>query len=106
MMPTLTHDQLAALARTGALNREIEAALGRAMTPDERAVVDRARVLWRLSREAKRHKAKAGSSDRHTIITAERSKVDRVACADPARARGAEGWACAGGSRCAGRRST
>lgn len=26
-----------------------------------------------------------GSSDRHTIITAERSKVDRVPCADPAR---------------------
>ena len=34
-MPTLTHDQLAALARTGALNREIEAALGRAMTHDK-----------------------------------------------------------------------
>jgi hypothetical protein len=84
-MPTLTHDQLAALARTGALNREIEASLGRGMTADERAVVDRARVLWRLSREAKRHKAKLGSSDRHTQITAERSKVDRVPCADPAR---------------------
>lgn len=80
-MPTLTHDQLSALAKTGALNREIEAALGRAMTPDERTIVDRARVLWRLSREAKRHKAKLGSSDRHTAITSERSKVDRVPCA-------------------------
>ena len=27
----------------------------------------------------------ASSSDRHTVITAERSKVDRVPCADPAR---------------------
>ena len=84
-MPTLTHDQLAALARASALNREIEATLGRAMNEDERAVVDRARVLWRLSREAKRHKAKLGSSDRHTAITAERSKVDRVPCEDPKR---------------------
>ena len=84
-MPALTFDQLAALGRTNTGNRQIEATLGRAMTPDERAVVDRSRLIRDMAREAKRHKVKENSSDRHTAITAERSKVDRVPCADPAR---------------------
>lgn len=44
-MPNLTTDQLTALARSGATNRGIEATLGRAMTANERAAVDRARVV-------------------------------------------------------------
>jgi hypothetical protein len=49
-MPDLTNDQLSALAQTAALNHEIESELGREMTVEERAVVDRARVEWRLRR--------------------------------------------------------
>lgn len=84
-MPNLTPDQLSALARTGALNREIEASLGRDMTEDERGIVDRARMMWRLSREAKRHKAKLGSSDRHTAGDRILSRVDLPPCAGPER---------------------
>jgi hypothetical protein len=50
-MPDLTHDQLAALARTGASNREIVAALGRPMTDAERTTVDRARLGERVRRK-------------------------------------------------------
>jgi len=84
-MPTLSHDQLSALARTGAGNNEIEAILKRAMTPDERQVVLAARAMWKADRAVKRSKAKLSSSDRHTKITNERSMVDRIPCADPAR---------------------
>ncbi len=66
-------------------NRGIEATLGRAMTADERAAVERARVVAQLQREAKRQKDKLGSADRHANITAEKSKVDRVPCEDPKR---------------------
>lgn len=64
-MPDLTHDQLSALAQTGALNREIEAALGREMTEAERAVVDRARVVWRLKRKAKRDRGPISDREKH-----------------------------------------
>jgi hypothetical protein len=84
-MPDIPHAQLAALAQTGALNREIVAALGRPMTDEERGIVDRARVVMRLRQAQKRQTVKLGASDRHTVITAERSKVDLPPCADPAR---------------------
>lgn len=74
-MPALTADQLSALARTGALNREIEASLGRAMTPDERAVVDRARVVWRLQREAKRTQRGPGNGTEHGFAS-EKMRLD------------------------------
>jgi len=61
----LTPDQLAALAQTGAMNREIAAALGRPMNPAERAIVDRARVVWRLKREQKRGVKKLDSAGRN-----------------------------------------
>jgi hypothetical protein len=64
-MPDLTNDQLSALAQTGALNREIEAALGREMTEEERAVVDRARVVWRLKRKAKRDRGPISDREKH-----------------------------------------
>jgi hypothetical protein len=64
-VPTLTNDQLSALAQTGALNREIEAALGREMTDAERAIVDRARVVWRLKRKAKRDRGPISDREKH-----------------------------------------
>lgn len=82
-MPALTADQLSALARSGANNRQIEATIGRSLTEAERAAVDRARVVSKLQRDVKRQKEKLGSADRHAVITAEKSKVDRVPCADP-----------------------
>ena len=44
-MPVLSQDQIAAIAQTGASTREIESALGRSMTEEERSLVDRARAL-------------------------------------------------------------
>ncbi|MFZ4397769.1 MAG: hypothetical protein ACOYOU_19335, partial [Kiritimatiellia bacterium] len=59
-MPDMTDKQLHALAVAGATNREIAAALGRAMTDGERAIVDRARVVGRLKRtNAKQEKSSA-----------------------------------------------
>ena len=75
-MPTLTHDQLAALARTGAGNNEIEAIIKRGMTPDERQIVLAARAMWKADRAVKRGKAKLASSYRHTIIT----EIGRASC--------------------------
>jgi hypothetical protein len=51
LMPEIPQDKLAALASTGANNRQIEAALGRKMTEAERAAVDRARLVERLRRK-------------------------------------------------------
>jgi len=84
-MPSLSNEQLSALVQTGALNHEIRATLGRDMTDDEKQIVDRARVVWRLKRAAANQRGKIHDSDKHTAATAERSKVDRVPCADPAR---------------------
>lgn len=84
-MPDLTQDQLAALAQTGALNREIEAALGRPMTDAERTVVDRARVVWRLKRTAKRQAGPMGTAEKKRAERKRERALVRRACEDPAR---------------------
>ncbi|MEY4940407.1 MAG: hypothetical protein RIQ93_2142 [Verrucomicrobiota bacterium] len=84
-MPTLTLEQISALARNGSGNNEIEAVLGRKMTPEEKTAALKGRAFGKAARAVKREKVKLGSSDRHTQVTAERSKVDRVPPADPDR---------------------
>jgi hypothetical protein len=84
-MPALTPEQLAALARSGANNRQIEAMLGHTLAGAELATVDKARVVSKLQRDVKRNAKKLGSADRHAVLTAEKSKVDRVPCEDPKR---------------------
>jgi hypothetical protein len=83
-MPDLTTAQLSALAQTGALNREIEAALGREMTPAERGVVDRARVAWRIKRHQKRETGRRTHAEqvaldkrRHRTLTRRAPEDDR-----------------------------
>jgi len=48
-MEKMTHDQLHALATSGASNREIETAIGHALTPEDRRVIDRARIIRKLN---------------------------------------------------------
>lgn len=84
-MPDISHDKLAALARAAGGNNEIEAMLGRKMKPDELRTVWLARLAMKAERAVKRQRGPIHDSDKHTIATAERSKVDRVPCADPAR---------------------
>jgi len=85
-LPTLTHDQLAALARSGVTNRGIEATLGRAMTADERAAVDRARVVAQLQREVRRSKAPKSNAQRQAEHVARRSEIGPIPPPkDPAR---------------------
>jgi hypothetical protein len=55
-MPSLPQHEIAALASAGAPNRQIEAALGRRMTPAERDAVDRARLVATLKRKAAKAK--------------------------------------------------
>ena len=81
-MTTLTSDQLAALARSGATNREIEATLGREMTEAERTVVDRARVVGRLNKTQKRARTAA---ERMAAMEERRASVKRRPPKDPAR---------------------
>jgi len=81
-MPDLTHKQIAALAHTGALDREIGTALGRALTPAEREVVDRARLVWRLKK--KRDAAdKNDAADRMRAFRERGATVPRRACKHP-----------------------
>jgi 3-deoxy-D-manno-octulosonate 8-phosphate phosphatase (KDO 8-P phosphatase) len=47
---TMTNENLTALAASGAPNAQIVAALGRKMTPEERQIVERVRVVKRLKR--------------------------------------------------------
>lgn len=93
-MPDLTHDQRRALIATvyaplirrrepGAVAR-MKAAVG-GWTAEDQATLDAELRRLDIAQAVKRQKAKLGSSDRHTQITAERSKVDRVPCADPER---------------------
>jgi hypothetical protein len=64
-MPDLTAEQLYSLAQTGALNRELVAALGRDMTPAERAIVDRARIAWRLKRAVANQRGPISDREKH-----------------------------------------
>ena len=50
-MPSMNHQQLAALAQTGASLREIVATIGHDLDADERLIVDRARVVARVKRQ-------------------------------------------------------
>jgi len=63
-MSDLTPQQLVLLAQTGATNREINTALGRQMTPEERAIVDKARVAWRLKRAADNERGPRNARER------------------------------------------
>ena len=51
-MPDLTQNALASLAASGAPDREIVAALGRKMTGEEKALIDRTRLAVRLRKAA------------------------------------------------------
>lgn len=62
-MPELSRTEIAALAYGGATNREIGAALGRAMSADERAVADRARLKRKAERVQKRKPGAQGYDD-------------------------------------------
>ena len=86
-MPDLTHAQLAALANTGATNREIVATLGRDMTAAERAAVDRARTVAKLTRRTKAKNGEGKSNaDRQAEFVARRSEIGELpVVADPAR---------------------
>jgi hypothetical protein len=81
-MPNLSLDQLAALAANGAKDREIAATLGRPMTPDERAAVDRARLLARIKRKTRGPTSTADRVAKHQAL---HSLVDWRECEDPAR---------------------
>jgi len=78
-MPTLTAENLADLARAGSPNREIEAALGRDMTADERVTVDRARVVARLQKARKRQERKAAKVPEADPATLLQPMADHVA---------------------------
>ena len=87
-MPDLTPDQRLAALRRFAQRRTgmgvIKATLG-PLTDVEREAFKRMQGIVELQAGANKAQPKLGSSDRHTTATAERSKVDRVPCADPAR---------------------
>ncbi len=72
-MPNLTLEQLSALAKTGALNQEIVATLGRPMTKKEQDTVKRGRLLWRLARIKKRDNGAPGGGNWKT-------ELDRLKC--------------------------
>jgi len=84
-MPNLTDEQLSGLAMSGALNHEINAALGRKMTDAEKQVVDRARVVWRLKRTAKRQKGPRSKAEQMRIQREAERGIDRRPCEDMAR---------------------
>jgi hypothetical protein len=73
-MPEIPQDKLAALAATGANNRQIESALGRKMTEAERATVDRQRLTDRLRRRVKKD---AGPKSKADMMRINRNK-DRL----------------------------
>lgn len=79
-MPDLPQDKLAALATAGAPNRQIEAALGRQMTAEERAVVDRARLLDRLRKRAKKE---AGPKSKADLMRIHRNRDRHIPYAAP-----------------------
>jgi len=81
-MPDIPQDKLAALASTGATNREIEAALGRRMTAPEREAVDRARLARRVRRATR---GPTTASERMHARTARHSLVEWRECENPAR---------------------
>ncbi len=74
-MPDIPQDKLAALALTGATNREIEAALGRKMNAPERATVDRQRLANRI-RKAQAKRAAAPPQPDITDGRSARSELD------------------------------
>ena len=82
---TLTKKKLVALVKTGATNREIIAALGKPMTKAQRSAVDKARLSERLRIIAKRKETPAASTDRHSDIRSEHSRVTWAEPKDPAR---------------------
>jgi hypothetical protein len=84
-MPDLTHDQLRALAMTRVLNREIIATLGRDMTDEERAIVDRARVLLRLKSRAHKDQGPKAAAERKREERQRATAIPRRACEDPKR---------------------
>ena len=81
-MPDLTQNALAQLAASGAPNPQIVAALGRKMTPEERQIVERVRVVKRLKRL---QAGPASTADRVAKHVAKHSQVKRRQCADPKR---------------------
>jgi hypothetical protein len=70
-MTEIPQDKLAALASTGAPNRQIEAALGRKMTEAERATVDRQRLTDKLRRRVKKD---AGPKSKSSMMDAKRKR--------------------------------
>jgi len=79
-MPS-TAETAAALASTGAKDREIEAALGHKLTPAERAAVDRQRIIDRMRRKAKRDKGGMTSAEK---VRAHRARERHIPYAAPA----------------------
>ena len=74
--------KIAALAQTGASNREIAAVLGRALTSSEQIQIDRARALTRIKRAvSKSNGAKAGA-DRVSEFKSRNSMVSLPSLTD------------------------
>jgi hypothetical protein len=74
-------EQISALAQRGATNAEIEAALRRPMTEDEKQAFNRAKLAARIRRAQKPPSA----ADRMAAMEARRAEVPVRVCADPAR---------------------
>ena len=79
----LTTEQLAALARSGASNRELVSAMGRKLTPAEVALVDRVHVIARLQKATKAQ-APDKAQSRFVDRGADRALVPKT-CENPAR---------------------
>jgi len=83
-MPELSQENLTALAASGAPNPQIVAALGRKMTPEERQIVERVRVVKRLKRL---QAGPASNAERQQKFANKNSLVEWRECADPKRRR-------------------
>lgn len=79
-MPKLSAEQISAMVNTGALNREIEAALGRRMNAGERTIVDRARVIWRLKRA---QRSPGDSKSKAALMRANRKRENVIRDENP-----------------------
>ncbi|MFH1604231.1 MAG: terminase gpA endonuclease subunit [Pseudomonadota bacterium] len=83
-MPTLTDQQLATLAHTGATNREIRAAQDSDLTDAQKQIVDRARVVRRIRKAQAKH-GPNNAAERKRKQRAREHGINRRECEDPKR---------------------
>lgn len=81
----LTPAQLAALARTGATDREMSAAAGRKLTAEEQQAVDRARLIARLQGATTSNKAQKADAQRKSDDRRADRALVRLQCENPKR---------------------